>query len=262
MEQSESPVQADDIKESRKRKKCSDAERIAMDLFKSTCKEVRQSRMKIENSNIYFEDDSVSRFFKGEACALSSHQRPIYCPNAEFRFETSLPDREYLTRFSVSCTRCCKDNTYQLYCSYCNEILTGSIAGPGGKIADHVVTIRHIVKEALVQHTFFLSKGRISSEYFDMALTYVAKLELWASTIRFKRDSEEKKELERVLRSLQTMLRNVRTIYLPFLTILYYLTAWRAGVFLFVRPDRLEHSAGVAGERLCPSIAACPGAAG
>ena len=41
-----------------------------------------------------------------------------------------------------------------LYCSYCDEILTGSIAGPGGEITDHLITIRHVFQEASALRDF------------------------------------------------------------------------------------------------------------
>ena len=82
----------------------------------------------------------------------------------------------------------------------------GSIAGPGGKIADHVVTIRHIVKEASVQYHYFARKGLLSGDEIQKGLAYVSKLEEWAGTIRFKRNSEERREFEHVLRSLRAQL--------------------------------------------------------
>ena len=44
----------------------------------------------------------------------------------------------------VSCAKCFADgeSVFHLHCSYCDEILTGSIAQPGGKVSDHVITIR------------------------------------------------------------------------------------------------------------------------
>ena len=193
------------MNDSKKRKKVSDAEKIALELFKITSKQARQSKVKFEQNKITFENSKLSDTIKGEECSWANHGRPIYCSEAEFRFETCLPDREYLTRFSVSCNKCrpACHQAFHLYCSYCDEILSGSIAGPGGKIADHVVTIRHIVKEAVVQHRYFESKGRISAEEFQRALTYVSKLEQWSSAIRFKRNSMEKREFEEALRSLQ-----------------------------------------------------------
>lgn len=200
-------------KETRKRKKVSDAERIALELFKNTSKHARQSKMKFEtwNGRIIVDDSKLCSHSKGVACTWANNGRPVYCPRAELRFEASLPEREYLTRYSVSCSDCCpkQGHTFHLYCAYCDEILTGSIAGPGGKISDHVVTIRHITKEAEAQHTYFKTKEKLSYEEFHKAATYVSKLERWANTIRFKRKSEERQDFERVLHELQVTLHEV-----------------------------------------------------
>jgi hypothetical protein len=71
------------------------------------------------------------------------------------------------------------------------------------------VTIRHIIKEGEVQHAYFKSKEKLSYEEFHKASTYVSKLELWANTIRFKRNSEERRDFERVLHELQVTLQEV-----------------------------------------------------
>jgi len=190
---------------SRKRKKVSDAEKIALELFKITSRKARESKVKFEQSKIIFEDSKICCTIKGPSCCWTNHGRPTYCADAEFHFETCLPDREYLTRYSVCCNRCRPENpqAFHLYCSYCDEILTGSIAGPGGKIADHVVTIRHIVKEAAVQNQYFETNDGMTAQEFHNGVAYVAKLEQWASTIRFKRNCEVKREFEQVLRNLQ-----------------------------------------------------------
>ena len=204
------------IKESRKRKKVSDAEKIALQLCRNTSRCARQSKVKFDPSTgrIIVGDSKLYSHSVGEACTWANNGPPVYCRQAEYRFAASLPDREYLTRYSVSCSSCCPnhDQVFHLYCSYCDEILTGSIAGPGGKISDHVVTIRHITKEAEVQHTYFRSKEKLSYEEFHNTATYVSKLRLWVNTIRFKRNSEERRELERVLRALQGILREVRAL--------------------------------------------------
>ncbi len=45
----------------------------------------------------------------------------------------------------VTCARCrvSGEPVFHLFCSHCDEILTGSIALPGGKVADHAITIRY-----------------------------------------------------------------------------------------------------------------------
>ena len=49
----------------------------------------------------------------------------------------------------MSCPKCRAggEPVFHLHCSYCDEILTGSIAQPGGKVADHVITIRCVPLE-------------------------------------------------------------------------------------------------------------------
>jgi hypothetical protein len=51
-------------------------------------------------------------------------------------------------------------------------------------------------------------KDRITCDEIAKATAYIAKLELWASTIRFKRNSEEKRELEQVLLLLKLKLQD------------------------------------------------------
>lgn len=193
---------------SKRRKKVSEAEKIALDLFKLTSRWARlfsQSRIKFEKNKIRFEDSTIGDSLKGMACCWTNEGHPIYCANAEFRFKTCLPEREYLTRYSVFCNHCrpAGVQAFHLYCSYCDEILKGSIAGPGGKIADHIITIRHIVKEASFQNQYFASKGRLPPDEYQQGVAYVAKLEQWASAIRFKRNFEDKVEFQQVLRSIQ-----------------------------------------------------------
>lgn len=191
---------------SRKRKKTSDAEKIALEFVKTTAKHACASKVNFEQKSIIFEDSDMSRSIKGNFCDWTIQGRPMYCPEAAFQFEANLPDREFLTRFSVSCNRCrpASNHAFHLYCSYCDEILSGSIAGPGGKIADHVVKIRHIVKEAVVQQQYFeRKKSQISLEEFQKVLRYVSKLEQWAGAIRFKRQSDEMRELDQALRLFQ-----------------------------------------------------------
>ena len=54
-----------------------------------------------------------------------------------------------------------------------------------------------------MQNQYFESNGRLSPEEYQHGVAYVAKLEQWASAIRFQRNYDEKREFEQVLRSLQ-----------------------------------------------------------
>ena len=182
-----------------------------------TSKHARQSKVKFERNRVSFGDSKFKTESAFECCWSNQGQRPVYCCQAEFRFETCLPDREYLTRYSVSCSKCRPANepVFHLHCSYCDEILTGSIASPGGKVKDHVVTIRHIVKEAMVQNKYFEQKSEVSCEEFQKACMYVSNLEEWASMIRFKSSSEEKRELDEALRALRGRLEEAGALYDP-----------------------------------------------
>ena len=78
-----------------------------------------------------------------------------------------------------------------LYCSYCDEVLTGSIAGPGGKITDHLITIRHVFQEASAMRTFFERHGMPRGQELAQAREYAAKLEEWSETIRWVQASSQ-----------------------------------------------------------------------
>jgi hypothetical protein len=93
-----------------------------------------------------------------------------------------------------------------LYCSYCDEILTGSIAGPGGKISDHLITIRHVYQQAILLNAV-LENGTPHQQ--DIALTkdYVSKLEEWSDTIRYRVECAIKRiHFEEVLERLHARL--------------------------------------------------------
>jgi hypothetical protein len=84
-----------------------------------------------------------------------------------------------------------------MYCSFCDEILKGSIAGPGGKITDHLVTIRHIYHEATALCNLLEKKAtHLVSNHLDdgkaeadpdlqKAQEYASKLNQWNEIVRF-----------------------------------------------------------------------------
>jgi hypothetical protein len=153
----------------KKRKQVSEAEKMALELSKLTSKNAQQSMLKFEDNKVYFLNTLRSPVCSSSCTWKDSKQWPFYCKDAEFRFEASLPDRFYLTRYSVSCSSCYKDQEapcFHLYCSYCDEILTGSIAGPGGKITDHVITIRHVVKEAQVLRDYLARIAAVGEDEY------------------------------------------------------------------------------------------------
>jgi hypothetical protein len=192
---------------SKKRKQVSEAEKLALELSKLTSKQVHQSKVKFENNQIVFLESSKSLFTN--ACTWKDDKLwPRYCKKAEFKFEAYLPDRKYLTRYSVNCSTCYDDGdtAVHLYCSYCDEILTGSIAGPGGKITDHLITIRHVYQEAIALSTYFEQKGWSREQEYQPAKEYVKKLEEWSETIRYPKNSLKKTDFEDVIRSLRAQL--------------------------------------------------------
>jgi hypothetical protein len=197
-----------------KRKKGSESEKIALGLSKHTCRCAQQRKVSFEQNKMKFDDQEMNSIVFTDSCSNWSDQgrQPSYCPDAEFRFEATLPDRNYLTRYSVSCRSCYPEgeNIFHLYCAYCDEILTGRIAAPGGKIADHVVTIRHVLKEARAQYKCLEREKVITMEEYLKSQEYISKLEVWASMTRIKRNSDERIEFDEILRSMQTILREMR----------------------------------------------------
>mmetsp|Transcript_3629 Transcript_3629/g.10704 ORF Transcript_3629/g.10704 Transcript_3629/m.10704 type:complete len:201 (+) Transcript_3629:66-668(+) len=138
-----------------KRKCTSDAERIATNIARMMCCSTLPARFTLDGDQIVFLPSSgvelAGRCSWGDKSAC-----PRYCKGAYLRFEASLPDRGFLARYSVSCTECYGpiNSSIHLFCSCCNEILTGHIASPGGKVSDHLVTIRHLFHEAKAQASF------------------------------------------------------------------------------------------------------------
>jgi hypothetical protein len=195
----------------KKRKQVSDAEKVALELSKLTSRHAQQSMLRFEERKIYFLNPNRTLTF-GASCTWKDSKRwPCYCKAAEFSFEATLPERCYLTRYSVACTNCWRDQkpAFHLYCACCDEILTGSIAGPGGKVTDHVITIRHVVKEALALQAYYERDGVPDEEDAQRVSSYLAKLEQWSNTIRFPKNSMVKHELDGAIASLRFLLAKV-----------------------------------------------------
>ena len=102
-------------KECKKRKRISEAERAATNLSKLVCELYKLAPrhqqigyLRFENNRVLF-PNSRQIDLCAESCNLTDlRQRPCYCPFAEIKFEAALPDRDHLTRFSVSsvCLSC------------------------------------------------------------------------------------------------------------------------------------------------------------
>ena len=96
-------------RECKRRKKVSEAERAALEIAKLVCelyklvpRHTRECHARFENNRVLFHDSKQVNFH-AESCNLTDiGQEPCYCPFAMFRFESSLPDRDHLIRFSVS----------------------------------------------------------------------------------------------------------------------------------------------------------------
>jgi hypothetical protein len=188
----------------------SEAERLALDLAKVSPQGLHESRVKIENAQIIFSADSKHVFT--DSCSWREDKAsPRYCRNAEFTFESYLPDRKFLTRYSVTCKTCYGDSgpAIHLYCSYCDEILTGSIAGPGGKVTDHLITIRHVYQEASAFRDYFEEKGLPQGIVYQQASQYVRTLEEWSETVRYQKNSLKKPDFEALLGALRRKLSQV-----------------------------------------------------
>jgi hypothetical protein len=197
----------DDAGPSKKRKVASDAERLAIELSRINISCGFKCSLQIDNTQVSF-PESARQFQRSQCTWRDDRANPCYCEKARLKFEASLPDRGYLTRFSVQCLSCYNDkrSAVHLYCAYCDEVLTGSIAGPGGKVSDHLITIRHVYQQALVLKAS-LESGNCSSKTLSQAREYVAKLDDWSEKIRYPMRTNVKRiHLEEVLRALHQLI--------------------------------------------------------
>ncbi len=169
----------------KRRKPVSDAEKMAIELSKVIFSVDLSCKFRVENGKLLFSESAKS--FNAEKCTWQiERMRPCHCRDAELQFEAYLPDRKYLTRFTARCSTCYDStaSSVHLYCAYCDEVLTGSIAGSGGKITDHLITIRHVYQQARVLQGI-LENGQPCDEDLVKANEYVSKLEEWSDRIRY-----------------------------------------------------------------------------
>ena len=169
----------------KKRKQMSDAEKMAVELSKMSFSVEPESKFRVENNKLVFVESS--KRFQSEKCTWRDNRtEPFYCKDADLRFESQLPDRAYLTRFSVRCSTCYDEalSGVHLYCAYCDDVLTGSIAGPGGKITDHLITIRHVYQQTGILKAM-IQKGTLSEDDITKAKEYASKLDEWSDRIRY-----------------------------------------------------------------------------
>ena len=190
----------------KKKKQSRDAEKMAVELSRILFSPFVSKTMKVDKNVVTF---SKSARQSDRQCTWKDNKSsPCYCKNAVLKFESHLPDRKYLTRYSVKCRECYGEDVAatHLYCTYCDEVLTGSIAGPGGKISDHLITIRHVYQQAqMVKRT--LEDRNARDQDFEQAKEYIVKLEQWSEKIRYPmRTSIKKIHFEDVINALQLRL--------------------------------------------------------
>ncbi len=205
----------------KKRKNASSAVKMAVEISKIIFNHAgheMQRKMLVEKDRVIF-----TELVSSQKCTWRGDKmNPLYCKNAELKFEAYLPDRKYLVRFSARCPTCYdKDVTaVHLYCGYCNEVLTGSIAGPGGKISDHLITIRHVYQQAVLINTILENGASYGTprqqEVVSVAREYISKLEEWSDTIRYRTGGAIKRiHFEEVLERLNACLERLTALSHP-----------------------------------------------
>ena len=190
----------------KKKKQGRDAEKMAVELSKILFTPFVSRTMRVDKNVVTF--SKSARQSDCQCTWKDNKNSPCYCKNAGLKFEAHLPDRKYLTRYTVQCRECYGEDltATHLYCTYCDEVLTGSIAGPGGKISDHLITIRHVYQQAqMVKRT--LEDRNARDQDFEQAKEYIVKLEQWSEKIRYPmRTSIKKIHFEDVINALQLRL--------------------------------------------------------
>jgi hypothetical protein len=195
---------------SKKRKQTSSAEKIAVEISKMCLSHAgyeMQRKLRVENSKVIFTD--LVRASRAQKCTWRDDKmNPCYCKHADLKYEACLPDRKYLVRYSAQCSACYDNATtaVHLYCAFCDEVLTGSIAGPGGKISDHLITIRHVYQQA-ISFNAILENGMPRHQDIALAKMYISKLDVWSDTIRYRTRSQVKRiHFEDILEKLNVHL--------------------------------------------------------
>jgi hypothetical protein len=190
----------------KKRKHCRDPEKMAIEMSKMLFSNTSSRIMRVDKHVVAF--SKSARQMDIHCTWKDNKSSPCYCMNAKLKFDTHLPDRKYLTRYSVRCCECYGEEATatHLYCTYCDEILTGSIAGPGGKISDHLITIKHVYQQAMTVKQALGDRDAREKD-FDQAREYIKTLEEWSNKIRYPmRTSVKQIHFEEVLEALQKIL--------------------------------------------------------
>jgi hypothetical protein len=194
----------------KKKKQGRDAEKMAVELSKmifsnttSIFSNAASRTTRVDKSVVTFSNSA--RHIDRKCTWKENKSSPCYCKNADLKFEAHLPDRKYLTRYTVQCRECYGDVvcTTHLYCTYCDEVLTGSIAERGGKVRDHLITIRHVYQQALMAKRALEDRDARDQD-FALARKYIKTLEQWSEKIRYQmRTSVKRIHFEEVLETLQ-----------------------------------------------------------
>jgi len=202
-----------------KRKCVSDAERLATNISKMSCCAPLPTRFTLQGNKLKFLP--CAGITPVERCTWADKGAcPRYCKNASLTFETLLPDRGFLARYSVRCVECYgpAESARQIFCSHCNEILAGHMASPGAKVSDHLVTIRHLFHEAealascLRRNAHGEAGDRDTDLDLDQIGRYLGELEEWSRTIRIPTKSAVKRgDFESLVRMMSMDLARLYT---------------------------------------------------
>jgi len=203
-----------------KRKCVSDAERLATNISKMSCCAPLPTRFTLQGNKLKFLP--CAGITPVERCTWADKGAcPRYCKNASLTFETLLPDRGFLARYSVRCVECYgpAESARQIFCSHCNEILAGHMASPGAKVSDHLVTIRHLFHEAealascLRRNAHGEAGDRDTDLDLDQIGRYLGELEEWSRTIRIPTKSAVKRgDFESLVRMMSMDLARLSTV--------------------------------------------------
>jgi hypothetical protein len=199
---------ADIAAPTKKRRPMSNTERLAVEISKIHFSHEIKCSLKIEKLDISFSETS-QHFQRNQCTWRDSRSGPCYCEKAKLKFESYLQDRCCLIRFSIRCPSCYDEgeSAVHLYCAYCDEVLTGTIAGPGGKVSDHLITIRHIYRQAVVLKENLESRDN-ATKMLSQARDFVSKFEEWSKKARYSnRNSVKQYHSEAVLKELRVLLK-------------------------------------------------------
>lgn len=192
---------------SKRKKPASDAEKIAMELSKIYFSFEINCNQRDDHLAVML--GVVQRTHSCQRISKTAKRNSCLCNDAELVFESNLPDRNFLSRFSVKCSSC-NDKMLRsplyLYCAYCGDVLQGTIASPGGKTSDHLITIRHVLKRSLVLINS-IEYGISDQQDLLKAQIYLQKLESFSEKIRYPVKAPiDKSHFEEAIRHLNRLL--------------------------------------------------------